>query len=186
MSDLPVAALPLPHALIHNTASRHAVDETELGSHLADIYAALLDDADTITQYYDTTTSPPTLQTPDALGELLFITPPVWPQLPTTVPHALRPAIQTTYTTYARTLGAAESHLARYDLVLLPTPSVAALNRAGLSPRQSMVQTLRTHGHTQEEIGDALDIATNTVKVHCHRIDRKVSAATQLLDLVDP
>lgn len=185
MPDLPLEALPIPQPLITRVATRYSVEATELGPQLATVYADLIDGADAITTYYATTEAPPPVPTPDGLGELLYITPPVWTQLPTQVPETLRDPIQATYTTYARSLGATETHLARYDLLLVPAHPVAALHRAGLSPRQSMVQTLRDRGHTQQAIADNLGIATNTVKVHCHRIDQKVSAANRLLDLVE-
>lgn len=46
------------------------------------------------------------------------------------------------------------------------------------------MQLLRDSGPTQAEVGDRLGLATNTVKVHCHRVDTEVADANRLLDLV--
>ncbi|MFC4550706.1 MULTISPECIES: hypothetical protein [Halorussus] len=38
---------------------------------------------------------------------------------------------------------------------------------------------------TQAENADGLGIAKNTIEVHCHRIDAKVTDAKRLLELVE-
>lgn len=86
-----------------------------------------------------------------------------------------------------QTVEAAEAaaYLQTNAVLVMPTPMVGNLLRAGLSRRQAMVQALRLEGDSQSRIAAKLDNATGTIKSHCDRIDRKIEEARHLVDLVD-
>lgn len=176
--------VPIPTGTVATVADRRGIDPAGLGETLAAIHAALVDGADAILGHYRSTDGPEALSGADGLAEAVFVAPEQWAQLPTDLDERERAAAKAVHAAHARDLGASEADLEEYDPLVTPSQAVGTLVRAGLSRRQAEVQVLRDGGLTQAEIGDRLGLATNTVKVHCHRIDTKVENARRLLDVV--
>lgn len=176
---------PIPDELVAEVADRRGADPEVLGETLAAIHADLVDGADAILGHYRSTDGPEALSGPDGLAEVVFVPSEQWAQLPTELEDGERAAARAVHAAYARELGADEADLAASDPLVMPSETVGTLVRAGLSRRQAEVQVLRDIGLTQAEVGDRLGLATNTVKVHCHRIDTKVENARRLLAAVE-
>ncbi len=77
-------------------------------------------------------------------------------------------------------LGSARNLAVSRDGMLHSQANPAALNRAGLTPREAEVMTLLAEGKTNEEIGILLDIEMNTVKEHVKRIFNKTGSPNRL------
>lgn len=176
---------PIPDELVAEVADRRGADPDVLGETLAAIHADLVDGADAILGHYRSTGGPEALSGPDGLAEVVFVSSGQWDRLPTDLDEGERRAAKAVHAAYARDLGAGDAHLEASDPLVMPSEAVGTLVRAGLSRRQAEVQVLREGGLTQAEVGDRLGLATNTVKVHCHRIDAKVENARRLLDVVE-
>lgn len=177
--------VPVPDDIVAAVAAEHAVSESALAAALARIHADLVDGADAIHQYYESADIGPSLVAADGLASILFVPEQQWRELPTDHSDELRAAAKAAHAAFARDCGASAAALTANEALVLPSETVGELARAGLSPRQADVHVLRDAGLTQGEIGDRLGMATNTVKVHCHRIDTKVEKAERLLGLVD-
>ncbi len=116
---------------------------------------------------------------------VLYVPPHQWDeiQVETDLSGDYLKAAKEIHTEFARRVGADEEMLATHDALLLPTPKIHQLTRAGLSRKQAEVQALRMKGATHETIGDELGIAVGTVKSHCRRIDEKIRQAKKLVQL---
>jgi DNA-binding CsgD family transcriptional regulator len=176
--------VPVPDDTIAAVAAEHAVSESALAEALARIHADLVDGADAIHQYYESADGGPSLDAADGLATVLFVPEQQWRRLPTDLTDEMRAAAKAAHAEFARDCGASEETLTSSEALVMPSATVGELARAGLSPRQADVHVLREAGLTQAEIGDRLGMATNTVKVHCHRVDTKVENAARLLGLV--
>jgi DNA-binding NarL/FixJ family response regulator len=176
---------PIPESYIASVAFDHSVSESALAEALTRIHRGLFEGADAIHQYYQSEDNPSSFVAADGIAEVIFIPSQMWDQHQTDLADDMRAAAKAVHAEFARDLGASAETLATYDPFVMPSTGVGELIRAGLSPRQAEVQVLRSAGLTQAEIGDRLGMATNTVKVHCHRIDTKVTNAKQLLSLVE-
>ena len=166
-------------------ASEYAVSESVLTEALDRVHESLFDGADAIHQYYQSEDDLPSFVVSNEVAEVIFVPSLLWDQLQTDLADDIRTAVKAVHAEVARDVGASAEIPASLDPFVMPSSLVGELVRAGLSPRQAEVQVLRSAGLTQTEIGERLDMATNTVKVHCHRIDSKVDNAKQLLDLVE-
>ncbi|WP_458208738.1 LuxR C-terminal-related transcriptional regulator [Haladaptatus sp. NG-SE-30] len=176
---------PISESHIAIVASEHSVSESELSEAIERIYGNLFEGADAIHQHYQSEDNPPSYLAADGIAEVIFITSQMWDRYQNDLSDDMRPAVKAVHAEFARDIGASTEIPASRDPFLMPSSVVGELVRAGLSPRQAEVQVLRNAGLTQTEIGNRLGMATNTVKVHCHRIDTKVANANLLLDLVD-
>ena len=116
---------------------------------------------------------------------VLFVDAETWDQSAQAVPEEIRTAAKAAHAEFARELDVDDATLAAFDPLVVPSRAVGELVRGGLSQRQAEVQVLRDAGYTQREVGERLGMATNTVKVHCHRIDTKVENAKRLIELVE-
>lgn len=177
--------VPIPDAHVSTVASEHAISEPALADTLAEIHGDLVEGADAIHQYYRSEDTPQSTVAADGLAEVIFVPTRMWEEIPTELTDEQRAAAKVVHTEFARDLGVDEPILTTHDALVMPSAEVGKLVRAGLSRRQAEVQVLRKSGLTQAAIGERLGMATNTVKVHCHRIDTKVSSAARLLSLVD-
>lgn len=176
---------PISESHIAAVASEYAVSQSALTEALERVHGELFDGADAIHQYYQSEDNPPSFVVADGVAEVIFVPSQLWDQLQTDLGDDIRTAVKAVHAEFARDVGAATEIPASLDPFVMPSSVVGELARAGLSPRQAEVQVLRSAGLTQTEIGEQLDMATNTVKVHCHRIDTKIANAKQLLDLVE-
>ena len=174
---------PVPDDLVSTVAQQRGIDRDDLRSTLSANHSDLVEGADAILGHYRSTGGE-SLAGPDGLAEVVFVAPEQWVRLPTDLDEPTRAAAKAVHAAYARELGASEADLDDLDSLVMPSEAVGTLVRAGLSRRQAEVQVLRDAGLTQAEVGDRLGLATNTVKVHCHRIDAKVENARRLLDVV--
>jgi DNA-binding CsgD family transcriptional regulator len=179
------ANLPIPERIIADVALEHAVSESTLTDILARIHNDLVEGADAIQQYYRSEYTAPSISAADGLVEVIFAPTEMWKQLPTDLTDEMRAAAKAVHAAFAKPLVTSEEGFSTADPLVMPSAEIGELTRAGLSPRQAEVQILRNAGLTQAEIGDRLGVATNTVKVHCHRIDTKVANAKQLVALVE-
>lgn len=186
MPSPPTAAtwVPIPDDIVASVAAECGVSESALAEALARIHADLVDGADAIHQYYEAEDFGPSLGIADGLATVLFVPDQQWHRLPTDLTDEMREAATAAHAAFARASGASEESLAEKQALVMPSKTVGELTRGGLSHRQAEVQVLREAGLTQAAISDRLGVATNTVKVHCHRIDTKVENAERLLDLV--
>jgi DNA-binding CsgD family transcriptional regulator len=176
---------PIPESHIATVASEYSVGERELTEALERIYGDLFEGADAIHQYSQSRDDPSSFVVADGIAEVIFIPSQMWDQLQTDLNDEMRAAAKAVHAEFARDLGISTEPSITDEPFVMPSESVGKLVRAGLSPRQAEVQVLRNAGLTQAEIGDRLGMATNTVKVHCHRVDAKVTSAKQLLSLVE-
>lgn len=177
--------VPIPEPLLSDVAAEYSVSESALGDALTRIHGDLVEGADAIHQYYQSGDTASSIRTPHGLAEVIFIPSQMWRHIPTELTDEMRTAVKDVHGEFARSLGASEETLTTTDPLVMPSAEIGNLTRAGLSRRQAEVQLLRNAGLTQAEIGNRLGLATNTVKVHCHRIDTKVTNANRLLDLVE-
>lgn len=185
-TDAPARAdVPIPDEHVEAAARRHDVDIAALRSALATLYSDLVDGADAIHTYYADGDNPESITARDGLVTVLFVDEETWNRQQSDPTGDLGVAARTAHAAFARELGADSSVLDATVPLVMPSETVGRLVRAGLSHRQAQIQVLRDAGLTQSEIGDRLGLATNTVKVHRHRIDTKVENARQLLGLVD-
>lgn len=176
--------VPIPRTHVTSVAARNLVDEGELADALASIHEHMVDGADAIHQHYRSEDNPEPVAVADGLATVVFVTGATWDQVLADVPDELRAPAKATHAEFAREFDVDEERLAGHDPLVMPSREVGELVRAGLSRRQAEVQVLRNRGLTQREIGERLGMATNTVKVHCHRVDTKVENAQRLLELV--
>jgi|GEM_PF-2455287 len=179
-----VEDVPIPATYVTSVAARNLVDEGELAEALASIHERMVDGADAIHEQYRSEDNPEPVAVADGLATVVFVTSETWEQVLADVPEQLRAPAKTTHAEFAGEFDVDEERLEGYDPLVMPSQEVGELVRAGLSRRQAEVQVLRNRGLTQREIGETLGMATNTVKVHCHRVDTKVENATRLLELV--
>lgn len=177
--------VPIPEHLLPDAASEYSISESALADALTRIHDDLVEGADAIHQYYQSDDDAPSISTADGLAEVIFVSPKMWNQVPTELTDEMRTAVKAVHREFARSLGASEETLTTADPLVMPSAEIGEFTRAELSRRQAEVQVLRNAGLTQAEVGDRLGLATNTVKVHCHRIDTKVTNAKRLLDLVE-
>jgi DNA-binding CsgD family transcriptional regulator len=176
---------PIPGIHIATVASEHSVEESELTEALERIYKNLFEGADAIQRHYRSKDDRSSFVAADGIAEVIFISSQMWDQLQPDLTDEMQAAAKAVHAEFARNLGMPAGPSAADEPFVMPSESVGELVRAGLSPRQAEVQVLRNTGLTQAEIGDRLGMATNTVKVHCHRVDTKVTNAKQLLSLVE-
>jgi len=176
--------VPIPRTHVTSVAARNLVDEGELADALASIHDHMVDGADAIHQHYRSKDNPEPVAVADGLATVVFVTEATWEQVLSDVPEELRAPAKATHAEFAREFDVDEESLGEYDPLVMPSREVGELVRAGLSRRQAEVQVLRNRGLTQRKIGEKLGMATNTVKVHCHRVDTKVENAERLLELV--
>ena len=176
---------PIPESHIVAVASEHAVSESALSEAIERTYGDLFEGADAIHQHYQSEDNLPSYVAANGIAEVIFITTQLWDRYQNDLSDETRAAVKAVHAEFARDIGASTEAPESYDPFVMPSRTVGELVRAGLSPRQAEVQVLRTAGLTQMEVGDRLGMATNTVKVHCHRIDTKVANANRLLDLVE-
>jgi DNA-binding CsgD family transcriptional regulator len=179
-----VEDVPIPKAHVTSVAARNLVDEGDLAEALASIHERMVDGADAIHEHYRSEDTPEPVAIADGLATVVFVTGQTWEQVLTEVPEKLRGPAKATHAEFAEEFDVDGRRPAGYDPLVMPSREVGELVRAGLSRRQAEVQVLRNRGLTQREIGEKLGMATNTVKVHCHRVDTKVGNAKRLLDLV--
>jgi DNA-binding CsgD family transcriptional regulator len=177
--------VPIPKTHVTSVAARNLVDEGELADALAAIHEQMVDGADAIHEQYRSEDNPEPVAIADGLATVVFVTAATWEQVLADVPGELRGPAKATHTEFAAEFDVDEERPTEYDPLVMPSQEVGELVRAGLSRRQAEVQVLRNRGLTQRETGEKLGMATNTVKVHCHRVDRKVENARRLLELVD-
>jgi DNA-binding CsgD family transcriptional regulator len=181
-----VDGVPIPTALVERVADERSVDADALADLLAATYADLVDGADAIRTHYREEGHPAALDVGDGLATVLFVPADQWGSpVVSEYRGELRDAARAVHEAFARQRGASEEALAEFDALVVPSETLGRLVRAGLSRRQAEVQVLRGRGVTQAAIGDRLGMATNTVKVHCHRVDTKCEHARQLLALVE-
>ncbi|WP_440990666.1 helix-turn-helix transcriptional regulator [Haloarchaeobius baliensis] len=175
---------PFSESLVAEVVDEHGVDPDRLSDALASIHADLADGGDAIQRHYDDEYDQPWQTTDDGLAIVLFIGMDVWTQLADRLDLSdeLCDAARATHTAFARAV--MDEALPDEEPLVMPSPRVASLVRAGLSPRQAQVQVLRDAGRSQEAIADELGLDLGTVKTHCYRIDRKVRDAQALLDAV--
>jgi DNA-binding CsgD family transcriptional regulator len=177
--------VPIPATYVTSVAARNLIDESELTDALASIHERMVDGADAIHEQYRSEDNPEPVAVADGLATVVFVASETWEQVLADVPEQLRTPAKTTHAEFAREFDVDEEQLGGYDPLVMPSQEVGELVRAGLSRRQAEVQVLRDAGYTQREIGEKLGMATNTVKVHCHRIDAKVEDAKRLVELVE-
>jgi DNA-binding CsgD family transcriptional regulator len=175
---------PIPEGVVAAVADARGIDADELAAALAEVHADLVDGADAIRGHYRSEGGPPALATPDGLAEVIFVAPEQWAATPTELADPVRSAARAAHAAHARELGADEALLEEYAPLVMPSETVGTLVRAGLSRRQAEVQVLRDRGLDNAAIADRLGIATNTAKVHAHRVDAKVENARRLLAVV--
>lgn len=177
--------VPIPTRIVTAVAARNLVDEDDLWDALETIHRNVVDGADAIVDHYESSDSPEAVDVADGLATVLFVDAETWDQSAHAVPEGVRAAAKVAHAEFARELDVDDATLTAFDPLVVPSRAVGELVRAGLSQRQAEVQVLRDAGYTQREVGERLGMATNTVKVHCHRIDAKVENAKRLIELVD-
>ncbi|MFD1644403.1 helix-turn-helix transcriptional regulator [Haloarchaeobius litoreus] len=176
---------PFSSSLVSDTARDHGVDPGHLADVLATIHDDLADSGDAIQKHYDDEYDQPWHTTDDGLATVLFVGTGVWSQLTDRLdlPARDRDAAMAVHAAFAQAV--MDESVPGSDAVVVPSPTVATLVNAGLSPRQAQVQALRDGGNTQQAIATELGLDLGTVKTHCYRIDRKVREAEALLDAVE-
>lgn len=176
--------VPIPARVVTAVAARNLIDEDDLWRALETIHGDIADGADAIIDHYRSTDAPDAVTVADGLATVVFVDERTWNRSARDLPDDLRAAAKAAHAEFAREVGAEPDREGTVPLVM-PSREVGELVRAGLSQRQAEVQVLRDRGLTQREVGERLGMATNTVKVHCHRIDEKVEDARRLLELVE-
>jgi len=177
--------VPIPTRVVTAVAARNLIDESDLWDGLETIHRNVVDGADAVVDHYESRDGPEAVDVADGLATVLFVDAATWDQSARALPEDVRTAAKAAHAEFARELDVDDATLAAYDPLVVPSRAVGELVRAGLSQRQAEVQVLRDAGYTQREVGDRLGMATNTVKVHCHRIDAKVEDAKRLVGLVE-
>jgi DNA-binding CsgD family transcriptional regulator len=176
--------VPIPKTHVTSVAARNLVDEGDLAEALASIHEQMVDGADAIHEHYRSEDNPEPVAVAGGLATVVFVTGETWERVLAEVPEKLRGPARESHAEFAGEFDVAEASLGQYEPLVMPSQEVGELVRAGLSRRQAEVQVLRNSGLTQREVGERLGMATNTVKVHCHRVDTKVENAKRLLALV--
>lgn len=176
--------VPVPARIVTAVAARNLIAEDDLWRALETIHGDMADSADAIIDRYRSTDAPEAVSVADGLATVVFVDERTWNRSAAALPDELRTAAKAAHAEFAREVRAEPDSEGTVALVM-PSREVGALVRAGLSQRQAEVQVLRDRGLTQREVGERLGMATNTVKVHCHRIDAKVEDARRLLELVE-
>jgi DNA-binding CsgD family transcriptional regulator len=177
--------VPVPTRIVTAVAARNLIDEGDLWDALEAIHRNVVDGADAVVDHYESGDGPEAVDVADGLATVLFVDAETWDQSAQAVPQEVRAAAKAAHAEFAGELDVEEATLDAYDPLVVPSRAVGELVRAGLSQRQAEVQVLREAGYTQREVGERLGMATNTVKVHCHRIDAKVDDAKRLIELVE-
>ena len=176
--------VPIPARVVTAVAARNLIDEDDLWQALETIHRDIAEGADAIIDHYQLTDAPDAVSVADGLATVVFVDERTWNRSAADLPDELRTAAKAAHAEFAREVRAEPDSEGTVPLVM-PSREVGELVRAGLSQRQAEVQVLRDRGLTQREVGERLGMATNTVKVHCHRIDAKVEDARRLLELVE-
>lgn len=176
--------VPVPTRVVTAVAARNLIDEDDLWRALETIHGDTVEGADAVLDRYQSTGAPDAVTVADGLATVVSVDEATWNRSASDVPADLRAAAKAAHAEFASEVGAEPDGEGTVPLVM-PSREVGELIRAGLSRRQAEVKALRDRGLTQREVGDRLGMATNTVKVHCHRIDAKVEDAKRLLELVE-
>jgi DNA-binding CsgD family transcriptional regulator len=177
---------PIPSSVVETVAERQAVDVTVLADAVESLHGSMVDGADAIHLQYRSTGGPPAHVARDGLVAVVFVPVATWNQVTADLDEEIRTAVRAVHAEFATDVGASVVEAAGSGVPLVvPSETVGRLVRSGLSRRQAEVQVLRDAGLTQAAVGERLGIATNTVKVHCHRIDEKVADARRLLRHVE-
>jgi ATP/maltotriose-dependent transcriptional regulator MalT len=129
----------------------------------------MVEGSDAIIDHHRSTDAPDPVTVADGLGTAIFVDEETWNRSAVDVPGELRAAAKAVHAEFAREVGTEYDREGTVPLVM-PSRAVGQLVRAGLS---------------QRAVGERLGMATNTVKVHCHRIDAKVEEARRLVELVE-
>ena len=177
--------LPIPAAVITDVADEQNIDRERLVLALVSVHDATASGADAIVQHYDDEETPESRSGADGRAAVVFVDEEQWAQLPVTLSADEEAAVKAVHAAYARELGADEESVETTTPLVVPSKAVGELMRAGLSRRQAEIQVLRRQGHDRSEIADTFGVADSTVRVHVHRIERKVEDAKRLLELVE-
>jgi DNA-binding NarL/FixJ family response regulator len=172
---------PFPGSVLAAVADSHDLDESALAEAVETVHESMGDGADAILQHYRSTATTPPTTARDGLVAVIRVPQTTWETVGPDLSDEVRTAVRAAHAVFADRLGVDSPDDDSTVPLVTPSATVGRLVRAGLSRRQAEVQVLRDAGLTQAEIGDRLGIATNTVKVHCHRIDTKVENARLLV-----
>lgn len=178
---------PIPATTVEHVAARSDTDARTLSKAVDDLHASLVDGSDAILEHYETTDAPDPVAVADGLATVVLVDDRTWHQTLDThgVPADVGPAVRAVHAAFAADATARAVDDSRREPMVLPSRDVADLVRAGLSTRQAEVQVLHDAGLDYAAIGERLDVAESTVKVHRHRIQGKVADARRLLDAIE-
>lgn len=191
--DMPVPKVPIDVQIVAETADEFGVDRADLVELLEDIYEYLGDNAQEIHTRAITELGEAALLFEGVHFEALYVDPDEWTEIreQLTLPERRWKAAKTSHNKEGERIidsldrPEAVDELATNDVLIMPTPIVAALKEAGLSQRQAAIQAMRMAGDSQKRISQKMGIATGTVKSHCDRIDRKIEQAERLLEVIE-